>query len=160
MEEEESTPRYVKIIFLMNLVVTFLVIAVFSYTAFIYKRPSPDTDEELKKMIKMVKEDSKFKTYRLERFTINLPTNDFYNMHYLDIEVYLIPTKNRYIKLFDEHKNLIIDRIIEVAGQFSSDELQSITGKLLFEERVKRSVHQAVNIPVIKQIYFTRFIVK
>jgi flagellar FliL protein len=50
--------------------------------------------------------------------------------------------------------------VIQVAAQMEASDLDSMTGKMTFEGRVKKMVNEKLGQPVIKQIYFSTFVVQ
>lgn len=156
----KKTPFYLKFLFALNFLLTFATIGVFVYTVTIYKKPLPEEVDEWNKMIaQMHQEELGIKNYQLPKMTVNIPST-VTKLRFLDLEAFFTPTKNRYLPLLTASKPIINDVIIEVASQFDPDELNSLTGKLLFEERVKKLVHERLKVTIIKQIYFTRFVVQ
>jgi flagellar FliL protein len=58
-------------------------------------------------------------------------------------------------------EHLFKDIAIEVASHLDPEELDSITGKILFENKVKKRVNALISErPTIKQIYFSVFVVQ
>lgn len=57
-------------------------------------------------------------------------------------------------------KSLIFDSLIDVAGNMKPKELNSVTGRILLETRVKNKIHEYTKKPVIKKILFSKFIIQ
>jgi flagellar FliL protein len=74
----------------------------------------------------------------------------------MNIEVYDIGQE----KIVDIYKSKVIDSLIDIAGNMKPEELNSVTGKMLLESRVKNKVNDFVKKPIIKKIYFSKFIVQ
>lgn len=67
------------------------------------------------------------------------------------------------VKIFEENKSEIIDKIILTSNEFNSEELFKTEGKKLFKEKIKLSIN-ALNLGnkenIIEDILFTEFILK
>lgn len=63
-------------------------------------------------------------------------------------------------KIVGLYKPLINDALIDITGNMKPEELNSVTGKLLLESRLKSKVNALIKKPVIKKIYFSKFIVQ
>jgi flagellar FliL protein len=54
----------------------------------------------------------------------------------------------------------IFDAIIDIAGNMRPKELNSITGRILLETRIKKRINKYAHKSLIKKIYFSKFIVQ
>ena len=54
----------------------------------------------------------------------------------------------------------IFDTLIDIAGNMKPKELNSITGKILLETRVKKQINDLLKRPVLKKILFSKFIIQ
>jgi flagellar FliL protein len=52
------------------------------------------------------------------------------------------------------------DVLIEVASHLEPDELDTLSGKILLENKIKKQVNTKLGKPVVKQIYFSGFVVQ
>ena len=57
-------------------------------------------------------------------------------------------------------KVIINDALIDISGNMKPDELNSVTGRILLENRVKDRVNKFAGRTVIKKILFSKFIVQ
>lgn len=57
-------------------------------------------------------------------------------------------------------KPFIFDILIDVAGNMKPEELNSVTGRLILEERIKSKFNQLAEKHIIKRILFTKFIIQ
>lgn len=57
-------------------------------------------------------------------------------------------------------KAIINDALIDIAGNMRPSELNSITGRILLENRIKARVNEHIKRPILKKIYFSKFIVQ
>jgi len=59
------------------------------------------------------------------------------------------------------NEHLFKDTLIELGSHLNPEDLESVTGKMLLENRIKKQVNSKLgDPPVIKQIYFSGFIVQ
>lgn len=135
------------------------VLGLFLYTEMLYTKPLPDERTEKKKLIEEARTLNFKEAIKLDKLTINLP-NERSRLHYLDLESYLIPFKSETRDLIDKKKAIIYDSIIDVASNMESDELNTVTGKMLFENRIKNRINEVLGGKKIKDIQFTVFVVQ
>lgn len=136
------------------------VFALFIYTEMVYVKPLPDEKSEKERLIQEAKtQKMNLEAIKLDKLTINLPSNRS-RLHYLDLESYLIPFKNDTRDSVDKKKAIIYDAIIDTAMNMESDELNTVTGKMLFESRVKNKINEILGGKKIKDIQFTVFVVQ
>ena len=55
---------------------------------------------------------------------------------------------------------VVQDRIIDITSKMGPDELNSLSGKILLEDRLKREINKTMKKPMVKNIYFASFIVQ
>lgn len=63
-------------------------------------------------------------------------------------------------QLVENSKPLIQDALIDIASNMTPQELNSVTGRILLETRVKKAVNNSFGRPVVKKIFFSKFIVQ
>lgn len=135
------------------------VLGVYVYTDVIFQRPLPDDLIEKAKLMKDAKKVIFTEAYKLDKLTINLKSKTK-RLRFLDIEVHFIPFKSKYNDLFDQHKSEISDSIINLAGEMVPEELNSVSGKLLLENRIKVKINALLGGDVVKEVLFSKFIVQ
>ncbi|GAB4010270.1 MAG: hypothetical protein Fur0010_02620 [Bdellovibrio sp.] len=147
------------IIGLMTLA-TASVLSLFVYTEILYTKPLPDEKAEKQKLFEQAKAQKiNQEAIKLDKLTINLPTERS-RLHYLDLESYLIPFKADTRDLVEKKKSIIYDAIIDAAMTMEAEELNSVTGKMLFESRIKNKINDILGGKKIKDIQFTVFVVQ
>ena len=135
-------------------------LSVFIYERFIFEKPLLDNLEELKAFrrdAKVAAEDNS--AYQINKLLVNLPTTTS-RLRYLDVNIYLVPFMAEDVRLFEDHRAIIHDKVIDIAGRMTAEELGSISGKLLFESRIKREVNAFLGRSSVKKVYFTRFVIQ
>ncbi|MBF0362282.1 MAG: flagellar basal body-associated FliL family protein [Oligoflexia bacterium] len=143
-----------------NLLSIFLVLAFFVYTGMFYVKPLPDNNVEFTKF----KERSKYqiieaKIYKLDRMVLNLQSRKA-RMRNIDLQVQFLLFKEEFIAFLETNKHVVYDKIIEIVAGMEADEINSVTGKILLEERIKKAVEEIAHAPVVKTVYFTVFVVQ
>lgn len=81
-------------------------------------------------------------------------------LRYLEAEIGLLPFHEDQKDLLKKGEFLLQDALIDIAGKMTPEDLSSVTGKILLEGRLKKNLNEKYGIPIIKQIYFTKFIVQ
>ena len=74
----------------------------------------------------------------------------------MNIEVY----EDEHKDLIKNYKPFINDRLIDITGNMKPEEVNSVTGKILLESRLKEKINAAIGKKAIKKIYFSKFIVQ
>lgn len=143
----------------LMLLVTFGTIGVFVYTQYFYERPLPDPETERLKMQAEAKAQLFPNSYKLDKMVINLPTRSS-RLRFLDMQAYLVPFNSEATEIFDKNKAAIQDVIIDIASAMQPEELGTVTGKILFEKRIKERVNGLFQKPVVKSVQFTDFVIQ
>lgn len=143
----------------LMLLATLATAGVFFYTQYVYERPLPNPQAERAKMFEQAKEKLFPNSYKLDKLIINLPSRSS-RLRFLDMQVYLVPFESSATEYFDKHKAAIQDLIIEIASAMEPGELGTISGKILLESRMKKSINMLFPKPLIKSIQFTDFVIQ
>lgn len=131
----------------------------FVYTEMVYKRPLPKDEVELAKLKSDTKGISTPESYKLDKLTVNL-TSKTRRLRFLDVQMHIVVFKKSDISKLEEIKPIINDIIIDVASGMEPDELNSIAGKLIFENRVKKSINDHLKKIIVKELFYTKFVVQ
>ncbi|WP_127715741.1 flagellar basal body-associated protein FliL [Halobacteriovorax sp. HLS] len=134
-------------------------LGVFVYTEMIYQKPLPQNDTELANMMQDSKQSVFPAPFKLDPLIINVKSRKT-RLRFLNLQVYIVPLKPNATDLFESKRAMINDAIIDVAGRMEPDELNSISGKILLEDRVKKAINQIVNKQIVKGLLFTKFVVQ
>lgn len=151
----------ISIMLVVCIVASLATVGVFVYTEVIYERPVPDDYEEFEKM----KQESANvttaiqKSLKLERMTINLLSRRT-RLRFLDTRIHLVPFKSENIPILEENKAIIKNTIIEIVSKLKPEQLNSVSGKILLAEKIKKQVNQSLNKKILKEIYFAHFVVQ
>ena len=134
-------------------------LGIFIYTEMVFKKPLPDEGRELEAL----KTDSELSVapeiYKLDKLIINLNSRGS-RLRFLDVEIHLVPYKSNALETFDSQKAFIIDAILDISSNMEPEELNTVAGKVLLEERIRRRLNDFFGKALIKEIFFSRFVVQ
>jgi len=138
---------------------TLAALGVFVYTEMVFKRPLPDNQIEKANLIKDSESSVAPEVFKLDKMIINLNSAGS-RLRFLDVEIHLVPFKSQSVERFEAQKAIIKDAIIDISSNMEPDELNSVAGKILLEERMRRRINDFYGKPLVKEIYFSRFVVQ
>jgi flagellar FliL protein len=142
---------------------TLAVVGLFYYTEKMYKKPPIDENAEKASLLSSVSAKTIPTFFKVDKMTISLiPPNGSANsrMKYLELEMHLVLFESSDVDVMKAYLPIVQDRIIDIASKMAPDELNSLSGKILLEDRLKREINKAMKRPVVKNIYFASFIVQ
>ena len=145
------------------LLATLAVVGLFYYTEKIYKKPLIDEAAEKAALLNSVEARGIPTFFKVDKMTVSLiPKNEAANsrMRWLEIEMHLVLFDAADLESMKTNLPLVQDRIIDISSKMGPDELNSLSGKILLEERLKREINKSLSHPVVKNIYFASFIVQ
>lgn len=131
----------------------------FVYTEFLYKRPLPNDSQEFENLKTQTQNNFIPESFKLDKIIVNLPSHTS-RLRFLDVEMHLVIFDKSYTKILEDNKALINDLIIEIAADMDPDELNSISGKLIFESRVKNRLNKKLGKMIIKELFYSKFVVQ
>lgn len=134
-------------------------LGVFIYTEMVFKKPLPDEGKELEALKTDTEQAVAPEIYKLDKLIINLNSRGS-RLRFLDVEIHLVPYKSNALETFDAQKAFIIDAVIDIASNMEPDELNTVAGKVLLEERIRRRLNDFFGKSLIKEIFFSRFVVQ
>lgn len=149
----------VKILLVANLVVMLGSAGLVYYSHKMIKRQPTDQDGELQTMLKEATNATQIAPVKLKKLTINLYSMQT-RLRYLDIELNVLPFSEIDKEMIKNKEDVIADTLIQIAGNMSPKELNSVSGKILLESRIREQVNQSLNKKLIKEIYFSRFVIQ
>lgn len=134
-------------------------LGVFVYTEVLFKRPLPSDGIELDSLKQDIQKEVAPEVYKLDKMIINL-NNQGSRLRFLDVEIHFVPFKSDYVEKLESQKAFIQDAIIDISSNMAPDELNTVAGKVLLEERIRRRLNDFFGKSLIKEIYFSRFVVQ
>jgi flagellar FliL protein len=142
---------------------TLAVAGLFYYTEKVYKKPPVDEAAEKTALMSEVNNKALPTFFKVDKMTISLtPKNEALNsrMRWLEIEIHMVLFEEKELESMKTNLPLVQDRIIDISSKMGPDELNSLSGKILLEDRLKREINKSLGRPVVKNIFFASFIVQ
>lgn len=143
----------------LSLILSLSAIGHFAYTNILYEKPHVDNTQEFNQMKADSSEVQIKNSYEIKRLVVNLQARST-RLRYLEMHLNLVPFKAKYLSLIERYDSQIKDTIIDIAGKMEAEEINSISGKILLESRVKNQINELIGKPVVKQILFSKFTVQ
>lgn len=134
-------------------------LGVFIYTEMVYQKPLPEEKIEKEALKKDSEQAVAPEIYKLDKLIINLNSQGS-RLRFLDVEIHLVPYKSDALETFDSQKAFIVDAIIDISSNMSPEELNTVAGKVLLEERIRRRLNDFFGKSLVKEIFFSRFVVQ
>ncbi len=149
-----------KILIALNAVVIMAAagLVVYSHTG-IKREPTNQVQEE-EKLLQDAKDLAFVKPHSMKSFTVNLLSHTN-RLRFLEVEMNIVPFSSDQLGNIKNSETVIKDSLIQIAAEMEPDEVGSVTGKILLENRLKKAVNDRVGgQPLIKQILFSRFVIQ
>ncbi len=159
------------ILLLLMIVTTLAVIGLFYYIENVYKRPPINEDKEKKEFFS----DSVAKTIPtlvpIPKTVISLiPSAPLPNLRlkYLEVELSLVLFESSDTGVIKTYEYVVLHNMIKIASEMGAMELNTLTGKMLFENRLKNEINKSLKKeinkehtkPIVKGIFFSSYIVQ
>lgn len=149
-----------KILILANLVIALLGAGVVFYSHNMIKPEPTDQAAEEAALKASALEESQLQPVPIKKFVVNLHSKGT-RLRYLDIEMNVLTFHADQKEIIKAHEYLFKDVVIEIASHLTPEDLDSVTGKILLENKIKKQINAKLGeMPVIKQIYFSGFVVQ
>jgi flagellar FliL protein len=149
-----------KILILTNLVVVLAGAGLVYYSHNMIKPPPIDQAAEAEALKTNAVASSQIQPQPIKKFVVNLYSKSS-RLRYLDIEMNVLTFTEEQKTIVKANEHLFKDTVIELGSHLNPEDLESVTGKMLLENRIKKQVNSKLgDQPVIKQIYFSGFIVQ
>jgi flagellar protein FliL len=148
-----------KIILALSAGATIGALALIVFTQFFYEKVPYNNKLELEKLFEESRKQAMPEAYKLDKLVVNLQSTSR-RLRFLDTIIFLIPFNNESIKLFESSKAIINDLIINTAGAMGPDDLNSVAGKVIFADRVKKGINNGLGGSHVKTILFSHFVVQ
>lgn len=138
---------------------TAITFALFYYSMNIYEKDLPNDADEKQALLDDSKKRTFSEAFKLDKLIVNLKSRTS-RLRFLDIQTYLVPFKNSQHDTLEENKAIINDIIIDEAARIKPEELNTVSGKLIFENRLRKRINQQLKVSLVKDIFFSRFVVQ
>lgn len=147
----------------VSLLTTVAVIGLFYYTEKMYVKPPIDEEKEKAELFAQKAEKGLPTIYKVDKMTVSLSNKEDrpnQRMHWLEVEVNLELFKDSDQGLIKAYLPAIQDRIIETTSKMGPDEINTLSGKVILEERLKNEFNRVLKKKAVMRIYFSKFIVQ
>lgn len=143
----------------LSIFCSILAVAYFGYTNFIYEKPIYNDASEFARMKAESSEIQIKNSYEIKRLIVNLSARST-RLRYIEMDMHLVPFKSKYLGLLEKYDAQIKDVIIDITSKMTAEDINSVSGKILLESRVKNQINEMLTKPVVKQILFSKFTVQ
>jgi len=147
------------ILVLVNLVIVLAGAGLVFYSHKMIKPEATNQVAEEEKLKADALEKAQVKPVAMKKFVVNLHSKET-RLRYLDVEMNILPFENAQAEIIKANEYIFKDVVIEVASHLIPDELDTLSGKILLENKIKKQVNAKLGQPVVKQIYFSGFVVQ
>ncbi len=148
-----------KILILVNLVVVLAGAGLVYYAHNMIKPEPTNQAAEIENLKTSAMEQAQVQAVPIKKFVVNLHSRSS-RLRYLDVEMNILPFHNDQKELIKASEHIFKDVVIEIASHLEPDELDTLSGKILLENKIKKQVNAKLGQPVVKQIYFSGFVVQ
>ena len=154
-----GNPTIDRILAILNMVVILGAAGLVFYSNNMIKKPAVNPEDKFSQMAENAIEESQKELVMLPEQVINLYSRER-RLRFLNLIVNLEPFESKQTEAVNEVRPIIIDGLIDIASQMKPDEVNSVTGRMTLETRLKKHVNDFVGGPLIKKVYFSKFIVQ
>ncbi len=151
--------KLIKIMAILSIVLT---LAALVLSFFVNSKRAPkvvDQALEVNNLKDEAKKASSIDAYKIEKIVVNLATGQN-RLRVVDMSLDLITFQPQHIDLLEKNKAIVYDSIIEITSKIQADELNSVSGKILLEDRIKKKIHKEIGTTVIRKILFSQFVIQ
>lgn len=153
-------PLLDKILIALNALVVLAAAGLVVYSHVGIKREPTNQLKEEEKLVQEAKDLAFTKPHSMKSFTVNLHSQTN-RLRFLEVEMNLVPFSNAQLPQIKDAETLIKDSLIQIAAEMEPDDVGSVTGKILLENRLKKAVNDRIGgQPLIKQILFSKFVIQ
>lgn len=148
-----------KILIYLNLAIALIGTGVVFYSHNFIKPAPTDQIAEKVKLKEGLGQNTGLTPVPIKKFTVNLDS-DVNRLRFLSLEMNVLPFYEDQKAIISKNEFMIKDVVIELATKLAPEEVETVTGKMLFESRIKKQVNAKLGQPVIKQIFFSGFVIQ
>ena len=76
------------------------------------------------------------------------------------MELLMIPFKNDGAKVLEDNQAIVNDTIITISSKMDPNELNTISGKILLENRLRKTINERLHEEVVREILFQHFVIQ
>lgn len=145
-----------KILLYVSLLVSALTVGMFYYW-YSYEKPPPSDTVETEKLLKGKEKSTDM--FQVKKMVINIPSSTG-RLRFFETSINFVPYLDTDVKILEDHEFILRDSIIEIARRMKEEELNSVSGKLLLEERLINQINSIFKRNIVKEIYFSAFVIQ
>jgi flagellar FliL protein len=148
-----------KILLAINALIVLGAVGTIWYSHNMINPPATDSQGQFTDMVNGSLSDFNRQPIVFKEMVVNLYSRQrrlrFLNLT-MNIEVYDADQE----EIVKTYKPFINDRLIDITGNMKPQDINSVTGRILLESRIKNQFNRALGRKIIKKIYFSKFIVQ
>lgn len=152
-----------KILIILNIAVVLIGAGVVFYSHNMIKPEPTNQAAESEKLKADAVAQTQLQPVPIKKFVVNLHSRES-RLRYLDIEMNVLTFREDQKEIVKAHEHIFKDTVIEIASKLAPEDLDTVTGKILLENKIKKQVNDKLTKlagqPVVKQIYFSGFVVQ
>ncbi len=149
-----------KILIILNLVIVLAGAGLVYYSHNIVKPEATNQAAEAEALKNDAVATAQIKPVPIKKFVVNLHSRSS-RLRYLDLEMNILTFEEEQKQIIKANEHIFKDVVIEIAAHLEPDDLDSVTGKILLENKIKKQVNTKLgDPPVVKQIFFSGFVVQ
>jgi flagellar FliL protein len=150
--------RINKILLFISLGVTALTLGMIIYSNS-YEKPAPSDSVETEKLVNVKDKEKSTNSFQVKKIVINIPSRPG-RLKFFETSINFVPYLDSDVKILEDHEFILRDTIIEIARVIPEEELNTVTGKILLEEKLLTSINRIFKRNLIKEIYFSSFVIQ
>ena len=147
-----------KSLLFLSLIVSALTLGIFIYWK-TYEKPFPSNSIEQEKLLNVKNEVKPVDSFQIKKLVINLSSRPG-RLKFLETSIYFVPFKSSDTKILENHEFILRDTVIEIARKMPEEELNTVSGKILLEERLVNQINLIFKRNIIKDLYFSAFVIQ
>jgi flagellar protein FliL len=154
-----GNPGLDKILLGLNGIVVALAAALIVYSHTMIKPQAVNQNAEYTNLVRFATVENQKAPVVFKNTVVNLYSRES-RLRFLDVEINVEVYQDGMQTQVQNIKPILFDTLIDIAGNTKPEDLNSVTGKILLESRLKTKVNELINKKLIKQIYFSKFIIQ
>jgi flagellar basal body-associated protein FliL len=148
-----------KILLIVNAVGMLACAGLVYYADSSIKPPQINPEDEWKKLMEKGIEQARIAPVPVPKIILNL-NSGANNLKFLELEMDVLTFSEAQKEVIKNSHAIIYDTTVDICGNMESGELLSLSGKILLENRLRENINQKLGEKMIKEIFFSRYIVQ
>jgi flagellar protein FliL len=148
-----------KILIIVNLIGVFLGVGLFGYAMFGIKPKPINPDQAFENLLENAAQATRVTPVKIKKQTINIYSPSS-RLRFLDIEMDILVFAEHQKSQITKNESIILDALVDIGGNMEASELSSVSGKMLLEARLRQAINQQLGEKIIKEIFFSHYVVQ